>query len=283
MQPRTKQPSSSREMESAPPQPVRRSTFSRLFTLIELLVVIAIIAILASMLLPALRNAKDKANQISCVNNQKQLALALILYVDESDDYFVVSWTNSGGSSHVSWDDLLSSYDGRGGLSWNDMRQGALGHDSHGLQPLYHCRSFVGAESLFYGSTKAIPRSYSLSSYNPSSGLPLQHLGVSGPGVSRKMSQVKDASLAIMMTENNRGNMLGRWTPALDYPPGFRNRYTSGWATLYAPHANGRRSNFLMIDGHVESLGFRETVTRPDGSSVYAGGSFSNTMWDAGK
>jgi prepilin-type N-terminal cleavage/methylation domain-containing protein len=71
------------------------------FTLIELLVVIAIIAILASLLLPALATAKEKAQRTACVGNNKQLSLAMHMYANDNTD--LMPWPNWGNEYGPGW------------------------------------------------------------------------------------------------------------------------------------------------------------------------------------
>ena len=75
---------------------------SRVFTLLELLIVIAIIGILASMLLPALRTARESAKTIQCSGNMKQYGLAFRMYAGDYNDYMA----SAIGSGSYWWTSL---------------------------------------------------------------------------------------------------------------------------------------------------------------------------------
>ena len=79
----------------------------RKFTLIELLVVIAIIAILASMLMPALQQARERGRATSCVSNCKQIGNAIMLYVDANDAMIPQHSVTNPANGKVSWAAIL--------------------------------------------------------------------------------------------------------------------------------------------------------------------------------
>jgi prepilin-type N-terminal cleavage/methylation domain-containing protein/prepilin-type processing-associated H-X9-DG protein len=111
------------------------------FTLIELLVVIAIIAILASLLLPALAKAKEKAKAVKCLSNLRQVTLSLLMYGSEYNDYIVLFYDDSRPTPANAW--------------WNPSSVGMLWHDA--LRPYMTTTNVITCPSIamqtnYYGA-----------------------------------------------------------------------------------------------------------------------------------
>lgn len=88
---------------------MKRTKMACLFTLVELLIIISIIAILASMLLPALNKARDTSIRIACLNNFKQIGVALPMYVDDYNEYYPSKVATPDGGTY-NWQNTFRMY-----------------------------------------------------------------------------------------------------------------------------------------------------------------------------
>lgn len=137
---------------------IRGNSIYSSFTLIELLVVIAIIAILASMLLPALSNARERGKNIACVSKQKGLAMSSFLYAGDNLDYLpaVAGTPNTYGTpyffdtcvaAHINTQNLPAMMLYKGGYLEVSPNADLTNMAEVGkvLKPLYHCPSDFNA------------------------------------------------------------------------------------------------------------------------------------------
>jgi prepilin-type N-terminal cleavage/methylation domain-containing protein/prepilin-type processing-associated H-X9-DG protein len=135
----------------------RKSTFARrnAFTLIELLVVIAIIAILASILFPVFARARENARRTSCLSNEKQQALGLMMYAQDYDERMMPNHAYAGAEY---WFILLQPYV----KSYQIFRCPSVHALMNGVSPTYYPNYFstYGMPGIGNTATKQVIDSY---------------------------------------------------------------------------------------------------------------------------
>ena len=269
------------------------------FTIIELLVVIAIIAILFTLLVPSLKKARQVSRTAVCMNQQKQIGFAFILYQGDNNGYFPAG---KDENDNVSWDDLLGLYDGRN-LTEADMLASSFQQDDNlnKAYELYQCPA-----NIQYYDENRVLKSYSVARHYSND---LSVLGVmafsnhdsdvSTPKVawSLKVTDINKPSRFISMTEfQNQWNQLGNGGTQGTFSLGYiTEKYgptnadsthgLEGGIKGFFPHApNSYKLNYLHGDGHVSTQSFPSTLSHPE--RFFDGNNYPNqyiidTAWNA--
>ncbi|MCW3062018.1 MAG: prepilin-type N-terminal cleavage/methylation domain [Capsulimonas sp.] len=257
---------------------MNQHAIKRGFTLIELLVVIAIIAILAAILFPVFAKAREKARQISCLSNEKQIGLAILQYSQDSDERMPC-----GTQIPVGGDYTLD------GIGWAGQ-----------VYPYVKSTAVFKCPDDSTSGSSAAPITYPIS-YSMS-------LQVTRSGLSDFTSDSK--SVMLFETVGSAANILAvgdgvngdNTSPAADgNPEGFNGvgRFATGVMSGANPSEVGNTnhfydtktgrhtdaSNFLMADGHAKWIRPTAVSTGGDGSNgdcnTFTSGTYAGTAASA--
>ena len=235
--------------------PGAASKRSSAFTLIELLVVIAIIAILAALLLPALSQAKERAKRTSCLNNLKQIGVALVVYSGDATDQLPAEQYNPGSNEPWVCYDLVSQ-NGTAGAPVNFSSA-----VNHGL--LYSTKVIPEGKTFYcpsMGSGSPEQAKYAYENYVgttgvwPSYGLPGKTGGTWSPALRSSYMYYPCSSQYINPIVPTSGYVVAKKLGQLTATHVAVTDLIYDWSSI--PHRSGstpRALNVLWGDGHARA------------------------------